>query len=85
MIRTPCVANARVAARTLTAAKRLGSRYDEYVARATAADRAHFRRIAEANSALESARQQEAGEQDPGWKIEEALRQAEGRSGCASR
>jgi hypothetical protein len=44
------------------------------MAQATAADRAHFLRIAEANAAIEVARQKAAGNEDPGSKLEQALR-----------
>jgi hypothetical protein len=44
------------------------------MAEATAADRAHFRRIAEASAELESDRQKLAASEDPAAKIEQALR-----------
>ena len=44
------------------------------MAKATAADRIHFLRIAEANASIELDRQKLAGSEDPAAKIEEALR-----------
>jgi hypothetical protein len=44
------------------------------MAEATAADRAHFLRIAEASAELESDRRKIAASEDPASKIEEALR-----------
>jgi hypothetical protein len=50
------------------------SGYAWVMAEATAADRAHFLRIAEASAELESDRQKMAASEDPATKIEEALR-----------
>jgi hypothetical protein len=44
------------------------------MAKATAEDRAHFRRIAAASARIEHDRQQLAASEDPAAKIEEALR-----------